>query len=212
MSNVLLVDDHHLVVDGIKNLLQDIPNISVIDTCDTGQKAIDRTRIGGIDLILMDLDMPEMTGIEATRVLKSEMPDVKILILSMHNEKGMIKQVMEAGADGYLLKNAHFDQLNQAIGKVLSGDKYFSSEVTLTLLQEDEASAEEEMVSQLTEREREILKMIAEGYSNKEIGDKLFISHRTVDTHRTNLMRKMDVHNIANLIKIAMKSGLLSED
>jgi len=157
--------------------------------------------------------MPIMNGMQATEVIKKKHPDVKVIVLTMHNEKAIIQKVLESGADGYLLKNTNQKELVTAIKEVNMGRKYFSTEVTLSLASAGEGSKVRlqnvEVDTSLTEREIEILKLIAKGLSNKEIGDQLFISHRTVDTHRTNLMRKLDVKNIAGIVRYAVKSGLV---
>jgi len=167
-----------------------------------------------VDIVLMDIDMPVMNGIEATKQIIKDFPNVKVVILSMHKEGGLIKNLIAIGAHGFLLKNSDQNELIGAIRKVASGDRYFSPDVTMSLLSKTSINTTAfdsmETLSQLTERETEILKLIAEGYSNKEIGEKLFISHRTVDTHRTNLMKKLDVNNIAGLIKFAIQNGLVS--
>jgi len=153
--------------------------------------------------------MPEMDGIEATKQIKTHFPEVKIVILTMHDEQSLVKKLLEIGADGYILKNSSKTELEMAIRQIQSGKKHFSSEVTMILLEEESPAEVNAQLKQLTEREIEILKLISEGLSNKEIGDQLFISHRTVDTHRTNLMKKLDVHNVAGLIRFAIKNGLV---
>jgi len=139
--------------------------------------------------------------------IKKQHPVVKVIILSMHNEAGMIKSLIDLGANGYLLKSCTQDELVDAIKKVASGQSYFSSDVTLALLKPATNQGQQNEI--LTERETEILKLIAAGFSNKEIGEQLFISHRTVDTHRTNLMKKLDVNNIAGLISYAIRNGIV---
>lgn len=209
--NILIADDHQIVTDGLKTIIEDSPQLHVSATAINGKEAIEICQTLQIDVVLMDIDMPIMNGIEATQKLKSIKPEIKVLILSMHNEKGIIQTVVDAGADGYILKNSSQSELLEAINKIKQGENFFSSEVTMTLLSKSKASPnseDEELVNSLTEREIEILKLISEGYSNKEIGDRLFISHRTVDTHRTNLMKKIDVHNIAGLIRFAMRNKL----
>lgn len=210
--NILIADDHQIVIDGLKNILTNVSGIRVAATAGNGKEAIEICTSLKIDVILMDIDMPEMDGIEATKRLKQKFSGIKILVLSMHNEKGIIQEVINAGADGYLLKNTNQTELIGAIKKVCSGEKYFSSDVTLTLINNSASNQTENnkhLVSNLTEREIEIIQLIAEGLSNKEIGDKLFISHRTVDTHRTNIMKKIDVHNVAGLIRFAINNNLV---
>lgn len=212
MIRLLICDDHQLVVDGFKNLLAANSNVELVGSADNGQRAIEIADNISLDLILMDIDMPIMNGVEATRELKKRHENLKIIIISMHGEKAMIKKMMEIGADGYLLKNSSQDELFSAIDKVASGGKFFSEEVTMSLLKDAEKNNNDSAVAlaELSEREIEILRWIAEGLSNKQIGEKLFISHRTVDTHRTNIMKKLEVNNIAGLIRIALKNNLVS--
>jgi two-component system response regulator NreC len=163
------------------------------------------------DIVLMDIDMPVMNGIEALKEIKKVSPTTKVIILSMHEESGMIKSLMALGANGYLLKSCSQDELLGAISTVAKGQQYFSQGAVRSLLQMENSpnSAAQELTELLTDRETEVLQLIAEGFSNKEIGAKLFISHRTVDTHRTNLMKKLNVGNIAGLISFAIKKGLV---
>ncbi|MEI7524651.1 MAG: response regulator transcription factor [Mariniphaga sp.] len=209
--NVLLVDDHQLILDGLKSLLKHTDNLVVAGEANNGRDAIRLLDILNIDVVLMDIDMPVMNGIDALKEIKRIKPLMKVIILSMHNESGMIKNLLGIGADGYLLKSTSQDELIRAILKVAEGDKYFSTEITLSLLNPSQSNFQtsKQLSETLTIREEEILKLIAEGFSNKEIGARLFISHRTVDTHRTNLMNKLNVSNIAGLISYAIKSGLI---
>jgi len=204
--NVLLTDDHQIIIDGLKSLLKNSDEIIVAAEANNGREALRILGLLSIDVLLMDIDMPVMNGIEALKEIRKQFRDVKVIILSMHNEAGMIKSLIDLGANGYLLKSCSQDELLGAIRKVASGQSYFSTDVTLALLKPANPEQKNEM---LTERETEILKLIAAGFSNKEIGDQLFISHRTVDTHRTNLMKKLDVSNIAGLISYAIKNGIV---
>jgi DNA-binding NarL/FixJ family response regulator len=203
---VLLVDDHQIIIDGLKSLLNNSDDIIVVAEANNGREALRILDILEIDVILMDIDMPVLNGIDTLKEIAKQSFGVKVIILSMHNEAGMIKSLMSIGANGYLLKSCAQEELIGAIRKVASGQSYFSTEVTLSLLNPAQSNQPTEL---LTERETEIIKLIAEGYSNKEIGSKLFISHRTVDTHRTNLMKKLDVSNIAGLISYAIRNGIV---
>lgn len=206
-TRILICDDHQLVLDGLKSLINSQDDIEVVSTAITGLDAIRQLEVLKVDIVLMDIDMPEMNGIDATKVLKKDYPDLKIIILTMHDEKSIIQLLMDIGADGYILKNATQEELLQGIKQVKSGKKHFSPDVTIALLRNDIESSK--VSHDLTSREVEILTLIAEGFSNKEIGDKLFISHRTVDTHRTNLMKKLEINNIAGLIRYAIKHSLV---
>ena len=206
--SIVIVDDHQLVLDGLISIVKELPDFEIVGSACNGKEGVDRVKILKPDMVLMDIDMPVMNGLEACRQIKKENPDTKVIVLTMHHEASLIRKVMDIGADGYLLKNADREEFYAAISAVMGGKSFFSSEVTKALLDNssNSQSAFQEgdtlKLSKLTEREIDILKNIAEGLSNKEIGDKLFISHRTVDTHRTNLMKKLEVHNIAGLIKI----------
>ncbi len=211
---LIIADDHQIISDGLKALLKSYPEISVLGVASNGKEAVTLSQLFSPDIILMDVDMPIMNGIEATKAIKKDHPKIKIIILTMHNEAGLVKTLIAAGADSYLLKNTDQDELITAIHKVAQGKQYFSSDITATLLSSDNSVektvSHNSELSNLTSREIEILKLIAMGFSNKEIGEKLFISHRTVDTHRTNLMKKLDVSNIAGLIRFAIQKGMVS--
>lgn len=209
MSNIrlLLVDDHKIVLDGIKALLDDLDGFDCVATADNGQKALDLLNVFDVDVVLMDIDMPVMNGIEATKRIKKDFSRLKVISLTQHSERGMVKRLLECGSDGYLLKNIAQDELAAAIRKVVAGEQAFSEEVTMSLAGKAVEKNAQGVEVELTEREIEILMLIAEGLSSKQIGEKLFISPRTVDTHRTNLMNKLDIHNIAGLIRFALKNG-----
>ncbi len=205
---ILLVDDHQVITDGLKSLLSQEPGMRISSTASNGKEALDVIKILSVDLILMDIDMPVMNGLDATRaIIKTDDPP-KVIILSMHSEKGMIEELIKTGVDGYLLKNSGKEEIVTAIRKVMAGEKYFTSDVTLSLLNNKAGVPADLPNDKLTTREIEILKLITDGFTNKEIGEQLYISHRTVDTHRTNMMRKIDVNNLAGLINYAIKHNL----
>ena len=209
MSDIrlLLVDDHHIVLDGIKALLDEVEGFDCIATADNGQKALDMLNVFDVDVVLMDIDMPVMNGMEATKRIKKEYPKVRVISLTQHSERGMVQKLLDCGSDGYLLKNIAQDELTTAIRRVYNGENVFSSEVTMRLAGKAVEKNASGIDVELTEREIEILSLISEGLSSKQVGEKLFISPRTVDTHRTNLMNKLDIHNIAGLIRFALKNG-----
>ena len=212
MIRIALADDHQLVLDGLKALINGRDEFEFVAEANDGKRLVQIIESVQIDVALVDIDMPIMNGLQAIEAIKAIKPEVQCIALTMHNEKGMIQKVVSAGASAYILKNIDQQDLVKAINKVAAGGKYFSDEVTLTLAgsgnKSDSTSFQNVALNHdLTEREIEILKWIAQGYSNKEIGDKLFISHRTVDTHRTNLMKKLEVHNIAGLIRYALRAG-----
>jgi len=211
---VLITDDHQIIIDGLKSLLADDDQIKVVGEASNGQEAIEFLNLIDVDVVLMDIDMPVLNGIEATKKIISKFPGTRVIILSMHKESGLIKSLFKEGVDGYLVKNSDQNELIEAIKKVYSGQQHFSSDVTMSLLDKSTNKSSrfepDNRIADLTSREIEILKLISEGLSNKEIGEKLYISHRTVDSHRTNLMKKVGVNNIAGLIRFAMKSGFIN--
>ena len=209
---VLLVDDHQIIIDGLQSLLISEVGIRVISNANNGREALELLRVLDVDVVLMDIDMPVMNGLDAAKIVKEKYSNTKVIILSMHSEKAMVKDLIELGVDGYLLKNTSKDELIGAIKKVSEGGRYFSTDVTLSLLEKENTNKLNTTNSgiKLTAREIEIIKLISEGYTNKEIGDQLFISHRTVDTHRTNLMKKIEVNNVAGIISYAIKNGFIN--
>lgn len=216
-KKILLVDDHQLILDGITAIISELNEFDIVGSAVNGKEALRLIDILNPDIVLMDIDMPYMNGVEACRVIKSNYVTVKVIILTMHNEVSLIRKLMQIGADGYILKSSDRAEFYNALCTVSKGKKFFSAEVTenlafdsvqdkMTVLRENDEDIAK--LARLTEREIEVLKLISEGLSNKEIGENLFISHRTVDTHRTNLMKKLDAHNIASIIKFAIKNGL----
>ncbi len=208
---IVLADDHKIVIDGIKALLEDDERFRIIAEASNGKELVDLVGIAEVDIAIVDIDMPVLNGIEATRIIKKDHPRVKTVILTMHQEKSLIKKFIEMGVDAYLLKNSSREALIDCLEKIISGQKYFDTDVTLSLLGKTGGANSKFGNSpdkiELTSREIEIMKLIAEGMSNKEIGKQLHISDRTVDTHRTNIMRKLEVKNVAGIIRYAMKSG-----
>jgi DNA-binding NarL/FixJ family response regulator len=210
---IIVVDDHQLILDGLKFLIKDVPEFVFVGEARSGMEALTLIKSTAFDIILMDVEMDGLSGIETTQLILKELPDSKILALTMYNEKGVIDKFLEAGASGYALKNIGPEELTEAIKTVVSGSKYFSKAVMATLLEKKStkiiASKNDPVEDLLTKREIEILKLIAQGFSNREVGEKLTISPRTVDTHRTNIMEKLEIKNIAALIRYAIQNGYL---
>lgn len=211
LIKVLLTDDHQIILDGLQSLLKNNAEIEVIAEANNGREALQVLEVLRPEVVLMDIDMPVLNGIETLKEISRRFPEVKVIILSMHSEAGMIKNLTDLGAKGYLLKSCSQEELFSAIRKVAGGQLYFSPDVTLSLLgpKGGRETINDERNELLTDRETEILKFIVAGFSNREIGEKLFISHRTVDTHRTNIMKKLNVSNIAGLISFAIKNGMV---
>jgi two-component system response regulator NreC len=210
---VLLADDHTILRAGLKMMLNIQPDIEVIGEASDGKQAIAEAQRLSPDVILMDITMPECNGIEATRQVKRILPDTRVLVLTMHENEEYLFQVLRAGASGYILKEAADTELISAIRSVYAGRFYLSPSAQSLMIGDYllrvRTGEERDSYSALTEREREILKLVAEGYTNNQIAEQLFISPKTVDTHRTHIMDKLNLHSRAELVKYAMRRGLL---
>lgn len=208
-----IVDDHALFLEGIRLLMSRIEETELLFDANSGSEALEKLQEYKPDVLLLDLDMPEMNGIEAFKKIHELYPELKVLILTMHKEERMISYLMELGANGYLLKDSNRQELRNAIISVHEKGMYYSDKVSQAILSGlQRKSRQEPKLGQtiiLSRREQEILELVAEGYSNKEIADKLFISDRTVDGHRTNLLQKFNVHNTAKLVMEAVRKGFL---
>ena len=207
---VMLADDHTLVRAGIRRILETIPGLEVVAEAADGQKAIEIVRRETADVLVLDLKMEGSDGIEVLRVAKAERPDLKVLILTMHAGREYVARAMHEGADAYLLKDSAAQDLVAAIEAVTSGRSYYSPAIQHTiseLLREGNKSPQG--IQGLSEREREVLALLARGLSSKEIAVELDISIRTVDTHRANLMRKLGVKSVALLTQVAIREGIV---
>ena len=216
MIKVLITDDHQMFIDGIKALLVDSEEIHVVAMANNGEEALEKLKNQPIDVVIMDINMPVMNGIEATKQIKEKYPDVKILALTMYIEKELITEIVKAGATGYILKNTGKEELVNALTTIAKGEKFYSSDVALkmmdaktTLEYAEDLKDHKNLNINLTKREEEILKLIAQEYTTTQIAEKLFISFFTVETHRKNLIRKLNVKNVAGLVKFAIKNGLV---
>lgn len=205
---VLLVDDHPLVLDGIAARLAPVETIEVIGLAANGQEALAQTQRLHPDVVLMDISMPVMNGIEAIRHFQQDHPAVKVLILSMHDSREYIVQLMQSGAKGYVLKDVCSEELVKAIETVHLGNTYFSQGASQTLFSQPEPVQPE--AQSLTRREQTVLRLLAEGSSNKQIAQQLNISVRTVETHRQNIKTKLDIHTAAGLARYAIEHNLVS--
>lgn len=215
LISVLIADDHNLVRDGIAEMVTAIGKYDVMARVSNGKEAFEYAERLKPDIVLMDVDMPVMNGLEATQRIKNQLDGVKVVVLTMHGDPALIKRMMEIGADGFLLKNSDREEFVDALDRISKGKTYFSSEAAQAVISGKNVTpgnftvgTDSILISTLSEREIEILRLVAEGFSNKEIGEKLFISHRTVDTHRTNLMKKLEIHNTAGLVRFALSNGL----
>lgn len=208
---VLVADDHPVVRKGLQLLLARQGHLRLVGEACDGDEALRKTRELKPDVVLMDISMPGMNGLAVTEVLRKELPQIKVLILSVHRNKEYIFRVIQAGAHGYVSKEAPPEEVLRAIESVHAGEPFFSEDIARAALNEFISSGgKKEPFSQLTSREREVLVLIAEGQSNKEIATGLGIGVRTIETHRERIMRRLGIHSVAGLTKYAIANGLIS--
>ncbi len=211
--SIVLVDDHQVVIDGLEAFLH--PHFTVVGKAKNGKEAIQMVKILKPDVLMMDIDMPVMNGMVAAKEIRTLLPEVKIIILSLHAEKSIIRHLIQIGVMGYLIKSSSKEEVIRAVEMVVGGKPYFSTDVTMALSSQDTpmdakiSPKNANLLSQLTTREIEILKAVGEGLSSKEIAKAMHISDRTVDTHRNNIMKKLEVNKVVGLIKFAIKCGLV---
>ena len=213
---IVIAEDHTILREGLRSLLSSEPNFEIVGEAEDGREAIKCVEKFRPDLILTDLSMPRMNGMEAIEEIKRQSPKTKVLVLTVHKAEEYILATFRAGANGYLLKDSTHAELVMAVKKVLSGKQYISPEISEKVI-EGYLEGKKTLKSQtswetLTQREREILKLIAEGYKNKEIAEDLCISVKTVEKHRANLMEKLDLHSIQALAAFAIEKGLVSRE
>lgn len=216
MIKVVLVDDHKIIRDGLKALLSNNNEIEVVGECSNGNELIEFLKHNEIRVVLMDINMPELNGIDTTTIITKEFPKVRVLALSMHKEDRFISKILKEGALGYVLKSTSGKELIEAIKKVAAGENYFSEEVVAIMMSKytkngpiAKATAGLVSIDEFTSREVEIIKLVANGLTNNKIADTLIISPRTVDTHRRNILQKLGVHNTAGIVKFAFKHELV---
>lgn len=208
---ILLADDHKIVRDGLKALICKEAGMEVVAEADTGRKALKLSKKTNPDVVIMDVSMPELNGIDATKQILNDVPQVKVVALSMHSQRQFVEGMLNAGVSGYLLKDSAFEELIDAVRTVMTGRLYLSPDITGVVVSEylryRQASDDQPRVG-LTLREREVLQLIAEGQAVKTIAEKLHISIKTVETHRSHIMNKLDLYTVAELTKYAIREGL----
>ena len=208
---IVVADDHQLFREGLVNLLESDETIEVIGEAENGREAIEKVFELKPDILLTDIAMPEMNGMEATKQLKKKLPEIRIIAVSMHSDKQFVKGMLEAGTDAYLLKNCTHQQLLEAVHSVYNGKKYLSEDITELVINGylDGSNVSDDNYTELSEREKEIFLLLAEGVSTREIGEKLFISVKTVGTHKQNILEKLGLKNNSDIVKYALKKGLI---
>jgi DNA-binding NarL/FixJ family response regulator len=215
---VLLVDDHAILREGVHALLAREPDITVVGEAADGQEAVEQVPRLRPDVVIMDIVMPRMNGLEATRLIKERHADVRVLILSMYDDHEYVVQIIQAGASGYVLKRVVTEDLVRAIHEVYAGDSFLYPPIAATLIgdylrvTQGERGAASARGEALTVREREVLRLIADGSSNQDIAEQLGLSRKTVDSHRANAMRKLDLHDVTEVVKYAIRTGMITLD
>ncbi len=209
---VLLVDDHAIMRDGISALINLQDDIEIVGEASEGKEAIEKARELVPDVVIMDISMPEMDGLEATRRIKKKNPSVKVLVLTQHDNREYILSTIKSGSDGYLPKRALGSELVAAIRAIHQGHSFLYPTAAGILLEDYRRQVEKEPYDRLTEREREVFRLIADGHTSREIADMLFISLKTIHNHRAKIMEKLNIHNKSELIKFAILKGLITID
>jgi DNA-binding NarL/FixJ family response regulator len=216
---LLIADDHSVVREGIRSLLKSSPRYKVIAEAEDGEEAVRKAQVFNPDVTIMDISMPKLSGLDATGIMKENNPKMKIVILTVHEDEEYVYRILKAGASGYVLKSSGRKDLFTAIESAISGERFFSPGVSKMITESfikrpadggvvsSDRSANQKSI--LTRRETEILQLIAQGCTNRRIADKLFLSVRTVNTHRTNLMKKLDIHDTARLVHYAIENNLV---
>lgn len=214
-TKVLLVDDHAILRDGLRMVLEAQPGITVIGEAENGRQALDMVEDLHPDVVVMDIAMPQMNGAEATRQIKRRFPSTRVLILTMHENQQYLMQIINAGAIGCVLKRSAGAELVTAVRAAARGESYFSPSMASMLLEDYRVRLSHEQdddVGMFTEREREVLQLVAEGKTNKEIADILTVSIKTVQTHRAHIMEKLDAHDRTDLVRYAMRKGIIPSE
>jgi DNA-binding NarL/FixJ family response regulator len=213
---ILLADDHKIVRMGLRTLLENQVEMEVIAEAQDGRATLHLVRELMPDIVVMDIGMPELNGIEATRLIASEFPSVKVIALSMHSDRRFVARMLEAGASGYLLKDCAFEELAHAIRSVCADQTYLSPEITGVVigdyLRQLSSRNQPSLYSVLTPREREVLQPLTEGKTTKQIAALLHVSAKTIETHRSQIMEKLDIHSVAELTKYAIREGITTLD
>jgi DNA-binding NarL/FixJ family response regulator len=213
---LVLADDHVMMREGLKSLIGNEAGMEIVGEADNGKETLDLARKAGAHVVVMDVAMPDLNGIEATRKLLKTNPSIKVVALSGHANREFVRQMLQAGASAYVLKSRAYEELVRAIREVMKGKKYLSPDVAQGVVDEyvgitSSPGADPAFVV-LTDREREVLQLLAEGKSTKEIADALKVSVKTVETHRRNIMEKLNIHSVAELTKYAIREGITSVD
>ncbi len=216
MINILIADDHAMFADGIASILKNEKSLTVVGCCLDGPSALDFLKSNKVDILLLDVNLPGMSGIDVCKEVTKNHKNTKVLAISMFNEESFVTEILNNGAMGYILKNTGRDELLKAINTVLSGKSYFSDDVTQTIMkglmkQRTASKKSKPELPKISRREKEVLGLIMKEHTTQEIADALFISLKTVESHRSNLLAKLNARNTAGLVRIAMENNLISD-
>lgn len=211
---VLLADDHTIVRQGLRALLDSQEDIEVVGEAEDGRQAFEKTKELIPDIVVIDITMPNLNGIEATRQIKKLNPEIKVLVLTVHDNEEYIHQILQAGASGYLLKESAVTDLVSAINAVKKGGIFLSPAISKVVVKDyirhaEEGTGDFDSLNILTNREREVLQLIAEGHTNREVAHLLKLSVKTVDVHRSHIMEKLNIHDVTGLVKYSIRKGLI---
>lgn len=211
MINVFIADDHGVLVDGLRMVIEHEADLILTGTADTGEEALEKLKSSAVDVLLLDINLPGMSGIDTCIEVRNLFPNIKVIGLSTYDKGSIIRKMLKSGASGYVLKNAGSEELLKAIRTVNDGETYISGRVNQVLLNDltKPQSDKRNFLPELTRREKEVLILITEEYTTPQIAEKLFISVNTAETHRKNLLHKLNAKNAAGLVRIAMEKGLL---
>lgn len=212
---ILIADDHKLIRDGLVALIGDEDDMMVVAQAENGRQAVELARKHNPDIVVMDINMPDLNGIDAARMIIEENPDARIIALSIHTTGKFIKPMLQAGVKGYLVKHCAFEELSAAIRMVMENQNYLSSQIVGTVINDYAANTnpgDDSVYLKLSTREREVLQMVAEGASSEEISEQLFISVKTVSSHRRRIMKKLNLKSIAEVTRYAINEGLITVD
>ena len=209
MTRILLVDDHELMREGLRSILEDEEGVEIVGEASNGREAVSLSRTLDPDVVVMDVGMKELNGIDATRQIRGEFPEIEVIALSSHSDSRYVSAILEAGACGYVLKANAYADLRKALQAARQGKSYLCAEVTKAVVDASLHGPRSGVdPSVLSDREREVLQLLAEGLTSPQIGKRLFIATSTVETHRRSIMRKLEIHSVADLTKWAIREGL----
>jgi len=214
-TRIILVDNHQIMRDGLRFMLEKFPNLTVVGEADNGRAGVSLTKELVPDVVIMDITMPDLNGIDATRQIKKLIPQTRVIALSMHSDRKYVIRMLQAGASGYVIKDSAFEELSRAIATTLRGQTYLSPEITGEVLRDLMAVPtlnNDQAAFPLTPKERQVLQLIAEGWTTKEIAAQQGVSVKTIETHRRQLMAKLNAKSVADLTKFAIQEGLTSLD